>query len=384
MSINIETPIINREQLVLPEKGHGFRIAGWVLRILFGAVFIFSGFVKAIDPLGSTYKITDYLTAMGLEQLSTLALVAGIALSAVELAIGLSMLTGIKVKISGILGLLFMLVMTPLTLWIALKNPVTDCGCFGDAIKLSNWATFWKNIVLLCMIVAIVYCNKNDRPYLKPLAGSCIFIAYLLVGVIISCVSLQHLPCIDFRPYKVGNNLPELMEVPEGAAVDQYKTTYIYEKDGVQQEFDESNYPWNDSTWTFVDQTSVLVSKGYEAPVHDFNIVTLDGDEITDLVLEAEKVYLVVMYDLRKTDRRQMNKVKELYSNCVAQDVMFYILTASLEDDIFQMEEEYDIPSDVFCQTDPITLKTVVRANPGIVELHQGTVTAKWNARDFK
>lgn len=365
-------------------NGRTCRIIGWVLRILFGAVFLFSGFVKAIDPLGSTYKITDYLTAMGLEQLSILALVAAIALSAVELAIGLSMLTGIKVKLSGILGLLFMFVMTPLTLWIALKNPVTDCGCFGDAIKISNWATFWKNVVLLVMAIAIVCCNRYYRPYLKPLAGSLLFVGYLLVGVVISCISLQHLPCIDFRPYKIGNNLIEQMEVPEGAAVDQYKTTFIYEKDGVQQEFDETNYPWNDSTWTFVDQHSELVQKGYEPPVHDFNIVTLDGDEITDLVLEAEHAYLVVMYDLAKTDLKQINKVKELYQRCNESDIMFHILTASLEDDILQLEEAYDIPSSVFCQTDPITLKTIVRANPGIVELRLGTVVGKWNARDFK
>ncbi|MDO4190872.1 MAG: DoxX family protein [Bacteroidales bacterium] len=382
--MTIKTPHINTEQLIQPEKGRGFQIVGWVLRILFGAVFIFSGFVKAIDPLGSQYKITDYLTAMGLEQFAGLALVAAICLSALELAIGLSMTTGIKVKLAGILGLLFMLIMTPLTLWIALKNPVSDCGCFGDAVTLSNWATFWKNIVLLIVIIVIIYCNKYERPYLKPFASSMVAICFFLLGVLISCISLRHLPCIDFRPYKVGNYLPELMEVPEEAEIDQYKTTFIYEKDGVQQEFDETNYPWNDSTWTFVDQTSVLVKKGYVPPIHDFNLVTLDGDEITDIVLEADHAYLVVMYDLSKTNRKYLNKVLELYQQAQQESAQFYALTASLEDDIYAIAEEAGIPSECFCQCDPITLKTIVRANPGFVELKQGTVVAKWNAADYK
>lgn len=381
--MHLDTLHINKEQLIQPEKGRGFRIAGYILRTIFGLVFIFSGFVKAVDPLGTNYKITDYLEAMGLEMFSVAALPLAIAMIAVELAIGLSMVANIKVKISSLLGLLFMLVMTPLTLWIALKNPVSDCGCFGDALKISNWATFWKNIVLLVIIIAILYCNKYNRPYLKPFASWIVYVMFFVIGVGICFYSLRHLPFIDFRPYKIGNNIPELMEVPEDAEVDQYKTTFIYEKDGVQQEFDETNYPWNDSTWTFVDQTSVLVKKGFVPEVHDFNIVTLDGDEVTDLVLEANKAYLVVMYDLAKSNFKYMDKVKALYDDCMAKDVMFYVLTASLEDDIMQIEEAYGIPSSVFCQTDPITLKTVVRANPGIVELHQGTVAGKWNARDF-
>ena len=203
----------------------------------------------------------------------------------------------------------------------------------------------------------------------------------LLFGAGIMGYSYTHLPPLDFRPYKVGNHIPTLMEVPDDAEPDVYETTLIYADDeGNEQEFTLDNYPKNDPNWTFVDQRSVLIKKGYEAPVHDFEILTMDFDDITYDILESEEpVTLIAMYDLKKTDRKQMNKVQAV----LAENPNAYILTGSGSDEIEQMAEEYNLDIERFCFIDPVTLKTVVRANPGLVIIANGTIVSKANLRQL-
>jgi hypothetical protein len=193
----------------------------------------------------------------------------------------------------------------------------------------------------------------------------------------------HHLPIMDFRPYKIGNNIPELMEIPEDAEPDVYETTLIYSKDGVEQEFTLDNYPKGDSTWHFVDQKSVLVKKGYEAPIHDFEILTLEFDDITYDILDSEEpVTLVAMYDLHKTDLNQMDKLKQLIAEHPSN---LYFLTGSGEDDIWAFAEELGLDEEqteqLFCTIDPVTLKTIVRANPGVFVVQNGTIIDKYNLR---
>ena len=204
----------------------------------------------------------------------------------------------------------------------------------------------------------------------------------------IMAYSYTHLPPLDFRPYKVGNNIPQLMEVPEDAEPDQYEITLIYQKDGVEQEFTLENYPKGDPDWTFVDQRSVLVKKGYEAPIHDFVITTMNFDDITYDILESEEpVTLVAMYDLKKTDRKQMDKLKALYQRLTTNDKRpIYFLTGSGEDDIEWFADEIGMDDEtmeeVFCTIDPVTLKTVVRANPGVFVVQNGIIIEKYNLRN--
>ena len=244
-----------------------------IARMIVGLTFVFSGFVKAIDPLGSTYKFEDYFTAFGgfFEHLTPIAFPAAIALSTLELLIGVCLLLKIKLKTMSVVALLFMAVMTPLTLYIALKNPVTDCGCFGDAIILGNWTTFYKNLVLVALVLLVLIFNRQFRNMFMPKVEWAIVVLTVIVGVGLSVHGFRHQPMIDFRPYKVGVNIPEKMVVPEGAAGDKYETTLIYKKDGQQQEFTIENYP-KDSTWTFVEQKTTLVSKGFTPPIHNFSI----------------------------------------------------------------------------------------------------------------
>lgn len=357
-------------------------IIGSTARTLLALTFLFSGFVKAVDPLGTVYKIEDYLKAFGgfFTDLLPLAGMAAVCLILVEWMLGVCMLFNIRTKITVWLSLAFYLVMTPLTLWIALTNPVTDCGCFGDALVLTNWQTFWKNVVLLGLVTVLLCCHKSIPQLFSNWMEIILSVLGLGAGIAIMSFSYTHLPPMDFRPYKIGNHIPTLMEIPDDAEPDVYETTLIYEKDGVQQEFTLENYPKGDSTWTFVDQKSKLVKKGYEAPIHDFEILTMEYEDITYDILESEEpVTLITMYDLKKADRKQMDKVKALLAN----NAPCYILTGSGESEIEELCETYDIDIESVCTIDPVTLKTIVRANPGVFVVQNGTIIAKHNLKQL-
>lgn len=363
-------------------------IIGSCARTLLALTFLFSGFVKAIDPLGTVYKIEDYLKAFGgfFTELLPLAEVAAIALISAELILGVCMLFNVRTQWTGWLSLAFYLVMTPLTLWIALTNPVSDCGCFGDALVLTNWQTFWKNIVLLSFVLVLLVCRKAIPQTFVWQAELSIAIVTFLAGFGLMEYTYHHLPLMDFRPYKIGNNIPELMEIPEDAEPDVYKTTLIYEKDGVQQEFTLENYPKGDPDWKFVDQKSVLVKKGYEAPIHDFEILTMNFDDITYDILESEEpVTLIAMYDLQKTDRKQAAKAVKMYEQMTEDGAQIYFLTGSGEDDIYafaaEMGMDEETAEQAFCTIDPVTLKTIVRANPGAFVVQNGMIIDKYNLK---
>lgn len=356
-----------------------------IFRLLLGFLFVFSGFVKAIDPLGFTYKIQDYLLAFGgpFVNLSVLAFVTSIALSTFEILLGLNLIFKVKIRLTLLSSLVFMLVMTLLTLYIAIANPVTDCGCFGDAFVISNWATFYKNLVIDAIIVLLIALNKKIKPFFLPRIESSAITVFILIAVGLSVYSYQHLPMFDFLPYKIGVNIPQAMLIPENAPTDKYNTTFIYSKNGQQREFTLENYPKGDSTWVFVDQKSVLVSKGYQAPIHDFTIVNSTFDDITEKVLYYQGyTYLLVMYDLSKTSEDGAKQAEIMYQNALSSGIKFYALTGSSDEDIQNFIQKTSVTFP-FCKTDPTTLKTIIRANPGLVLLKNGTIVGKWNWRDF-
>ena len=369
-----------------------FCLIASISRILLGLVFIFSGVVKAIDPLGTVYKIEDYLKAFGgfFTELLPMAEVAAWALIILELLLGVCMVLNIRTQWTAWVSLLFYFVMTPLTLYIALTNPVSDCGCFGDAVVLTNWQTFWKNVVLIILAIILVACRKHTRQLWSNWMELVLTVLTIVAAVAFMTWTRLHLPLKDFRPYKVGNHLPTLMEYPDDAEPDVYEYSFVYEKDGVEQTFTLENYPKGDSTWTFVRSNSKLIKKGYEPPIHDFEIINAEGEDLTWDILESEEpVTLVVMYDLKKADKKQMAKVEALANNVELSlnDAElslnhFYILTGSGTDDIINFCLEYPALSDCICTCDPVTLKTIVRANPGAIVVQNGIVIDKYNLRD--
>lgn len=361
-------------------------ITGSIARTLLALTFLFSGFVKAVDPLGTVYKIQDYLHEGfgGVFQWAIPAAgVAAVCLITLEWLLGISMLLNVRTQWTSWITLLFYCIMTPLTLYIAIANPVSDCGCFGDALVITNWQTFWKNIILLLLSICLVICRKAIPELFSWWMEIIIALAALGSVAGIMGYSYTHLPQIDFRPYKVGNHIPTLMEIPDDAEVDQYEITLIYAKDGKEQTFTLENYPKGDPEWTFVDQKSVLIKKGYVPPIHDFEIETLEGDYITQDILESEEpITLVVMYDLSKTDTTQLEKLMYM----IHEYPRVYFLTASGEEEIFAFAEELgwdeETTYSTFCFTDPITLKTIVRANPGVIVVQNGTIIDKYNLKN--
>jgi len=352
-----------------------------ISRILIGIVFVFSGFVKAIDPLGSTYKFVDYFEAFGMDFLTFMALPLAIILSTLELVIGFSLLFGTKKKITVWLLTLFMGFFTILTFILAIFNPVTDCGCFGDAIIMTNWQTFGKNIFLMIFVV-ILFINKEEFEVNWTIKKQWSIISIpTLFSIILSLYCYNNLPIIDFRPYNVGTFIPEKMIMPENAPRAEYETILIYEKEGVQKEFSMENFP--DSTWEWVSTENNLISEGYIPPIHDFTIETLAGNDITEIVLMDDKfTFLFIAYDLKKTCTKNMDEINKL-ANFAKESgkCNFICMTSSVESEINEFIEKTNAPF-TFFNTDEITLKTIVRSNPGIVLLKKGRILGKWHHRN--
>ena len=355
-------------------------------RVLLGLVFIFSGFVKGIDPLGSAYKFTDYFHAWNMEALVGLVLPLGILLSVAEFVIGIALVTNVLNKFFSWFVLLFMSFFTVVTLIVAINNPVTDCGCFGDALTLSNWGTFYKNIFFLALAIILVVFGKRYRPTTFPLIATIMAGATVFVFVYLIDYSYNHLPIIDFRPYKIGTNIPEGMNMPADAPQDKYANVFVYEnlKTGKQKEFTEANYPWQDTlNWKFVSMETELIQKGYEPPIHNFTIETSDGEDIKDFFLYDEAyTFILVSKDLDETDWSAEERIKALSHYAQDQGMHFIGLTASVLDRAQEIAADKQLPIEFF-NTDEITLKTMVRANPGLILLKKGTILDKWHFNDI-
>ena len=351
-----------------------------VCRFVLGAVLVFSGFVKAVDPMGSFYKIQDYLTAFGIISLfpEQLPLFVGMALAALEFCVGICLFFGIRKTAASALALLLMLFMTPLTLYLAIANPVSDCGCFGDALVLTNWQTFGKNVVLLLAAVVVFAGHRKIVGFMSDKMDWALSLYSFLFILAMMAYCLYYLPIMDFRPYRIGSNIREEMSVPEDAKPSVYRSVFTLEKNGEQREFTLDDYP--DSTWTFVKAESVLVEKGYEPAIKDFAMQdVLTGDDITDAVLaDTTYTFLLVAHRVESAEDSNIDRINQLYDYSVEHGYGFYALTSSPEAGIDEWRDrtgaEYP-----FCLMDDIVLKTMIRSNPGMFLIKDGTVLDKWS-----
>ena len=351
-----------------------------VCRFVLAATFIFSGYVKAIDPLGTLYKLKDYAAAMSLNGLlPDWALVGvAIALGALEFALGVFMLFAVRRHVVSRITLAFMAAMTVLTLWIFVADPVKDCGCFGDALKLTNGETLLKNIVLSAC-AALVAWRPVDMARFISRSNQWIVRYYTVAYIVITSVyCLYTLPIFDFRPYHVGMNIKQGMEIPEGAEQPEFESTFLLKKNGETREFTLDNYP--DSTWEYVDTRTVQTKKGYEPPIHDFALTSCDtGEDITEQVLTKKGyTFLLVSPRLAVADDSNFGDIDQIYEYAEENGIDFYCVTASANDEIERWRDltgaEYQ-----FCNADETTLKTMIRSNPGLMLLKDGTIIGKWS-----
>ena len=351
-----------------------------VCRFVLAATFIFSGYVKAIDPLGTLYKLKDYAAAMSLNGLLPDWVLVGvaIALGALEFALGVFMLFAVRRHVVSRITLAFMTAMTVLTLWIFVADPVKDCGCFGDALKLTNGETLLKNIVLVAC-AALVAWRPADMARFISRSNQWIVRYYTVAYIVITSVyCLYTLPIFDFRPYHVGTNIKQGMEIPEGAEQPEFESTFLLKKNGETREFTLDNYP--DSTWEYVDTRTVQTKKGYEPPIHDFALTTCDtGEDITEQVLTKKGyTFLLVSPRLAVADDSNFGDIDQIYEYAEENGADFYCVTASANDEIERWRDltgaEYH-----FCNADETTLKTMIRSNPGLMLLKDGTIIDKWS-----
>ena len=349
-------------------------------RIIVALTFIFSGFVKAIDPIGLQYKLQDYLGAVGIPGFlpDWLLLIMAVLLAAVEFCMGIFLLFAIQRRLISRLIVVFMSIMTLITVWLVVANPVKDCGCFGDALHLTNTETLVKNIILLGCSIVIMQRPLAMFRFISE-SNQWIVINYTIVFIFVSSgLSLYYLPLFDFRPYRIGTNIPRGMEIPKDAEQPLFETTFIMEKGGQRKEFTLNDYP--DSTWKFIDSKTVQVKEGYIPPIHDFSIADRKtGKDLTDSVLRHKGyTFLLIAPYLERADDSNFGDIDQLYEYAQTYNIPFYCLTASTAKAIQRWRDitgaEYP-----FCITDETTLKTIVRSNPGLLLLKDGTIINKWS-----
>lgn len=312
------------------------RVAVNTCRIVLGLTFMFSGIVKAVDPMGTQIKISDYMYAFGLggTLLDSTMLIMACLLAGMELLLGVYMTLGTYVRGTSLLLLMAMAVFTPFTLYLALKNPVEDCGCFGDAVILSNWQTFLKNVFLLLLSVTVFVWKRHVVPFVSEKRQWIVTVVYVLIAVRFMIGNINHLPAIDFRPYKVGTDLRD----------------------------------------------EVLVKGNPE--MSDFFIMNSDMDDLTDSILSAEWTFLLVAPHLEDASEGNLDRIDDVYDYCQMHGYSMYGLTASGRRAIRTWTEntgaEYE-----FMHCDEIPLQTMVRSNPGMVLLRNGRIVNKWSHLDI-
>jgi uncharacterized membrane protein YphA (DoxX/SURF4 family) len=353
-------------------------------RIIIGVVFVFSGFVKSVDPLGFTYKIHDYLMAFKLTWLlpaaSTFAVLANLA----EFLIGFVVLFGIRMRFFAWGTFLFMIFFTPLTFYLALKNPVSDCGCFGDFLIMTNWETFFKNLVFITFaIIVFSYRTRFYDRMVPSWAKNFIIFMGIAIGLGIQGYALRYDALIDFRPWKVGNRIADLV-VPT-MEKSEIKLVYKNNKTGNEELFTAETLPWEDSirmaNLTFVDQRKTVIQPFKEAPIHDFNISSSMGENLTDPIITIPGYhFLVIAYDLEATNKKTFESLNSFAQKCAVDSTSFVCITGSTPNEIAKFQKEVNPKFPVY-SADPTALKTIIRSNPGILLLRNGYIMDKWAHR---
>lgn len=401
----------------------------WISRMLVGALFIVSGLIKANDTLGFSYKLEEYFTVFDMTWLNGSALFLAAFICVLEVILGVAVIFGTRMVTVSWLLLLMIVFFTFLTFYSAYFNKVTDCGCFGDALKLTPWESFTKDVVLLFFtLIIFAYRKKINHGDMKSdiinsavALGLVAFFSFAVInwsfpvwfsaGILFATVMLKqlltsmpntvvlglsgllstyftyhclnHLPIKDFRPYAIGKNISEGMSIPEGAPKDSVVMTFQYKKGGQMFEFTADKLPEDLDQYEFVDRIDKVIKKGYVPPIHDFSLVDASGNEYTDDILNYEGYsFMLVAYDLTKTNTAVQSKVNALVKECDARKIPFFGITSTAPEETDKLRHEFQSMFPYyFC--DATTLKTIIRSNPGLILLKKGTVVDMWHYNDW-
>ncbi len=342
-------------------------------RLIFGLTFILSGFLKLTDPIGTGLIIKEYLGVFNMGFLYSASVGLGIALSAVEFLIGISILLGLRMKFFTWLGLIFISFFTLLTLYLAIFNPISDCGCFGEAIHLTNWETFYKNLVLLTCALVLFFNRKSFIPIAHAAFEWISVGLFLALALMIAIPTYYNIPQIDFTAYKVGADLDMLAQESHA----EYKTIFIYSKDGKEQEFDLNNLP--DSTWTYVDSRTELVSGSVELAQVDLSLRDSIGEYNNEILLQEGPLVAGVIWDPEKMTPQMWFNLALLKSEAISAGSRFILMSTTREFEDNPVEVFFS--QEIIYTADRKALMTLVRSNAGGVYFDNGTIIHKWPSR---
>ena len=354
-------------------------------RLIVGVLFIISGLVKLNDPIGFSFKLEEYFSegVLNLPIFEPHALSIALIVVIAEVLLGVALLIGFKRKLTLTLLFLMIVFFTFLTFYSAYFNKVTDCGCFGDAIPLTPWGSFSKDIILLIFISILIF----NRKFIKPLFNNSISGIILLITLALCSFMgywvLNHLPIKDFRAYKQGTNITKEMEIPEGAPKSEYEITFIYNIDGQDKRFSDKELGNLPADATFVGREDRMISEGFQPAIHDFTIEK-DGESYLEEMMEEPKLIIITTYDLNRSDAEGLAVMKDFSNKATQKGYKVIGLTASTPDIYEAVVKKYDLPFDYY-SCDGTTIKTIERANPSIVVLEKGTIVEKrhWKDRDL-
>ena len=348
----------------------------FICRFLVGALFIFSSFTKGIDPLGTKYKMLDYLSVYGMTWLNNAAMVMAMGLILAEFLVGICLITKIFPRLAVLGATLLMLFFTATTLFDALYNLVPDCGCFGSAVKMTNWQTFYKNLVIDAVLIPLILNNKRLENRFGKGLQFVIGLAFAVAFLGFEIYNYRHLPVIDFMNWKVGKQLNA--EAPTDNKV---YVTYRNKATHETQEFLSPNYPWNDTVWM---SEWEFVGQRMEGGVDYLGFTALDedGNDVTDLVLNTENLLMFTSHDLSKVTEKEWEKMREIAEAAANKDFVVLWTVAAEPQEVEQLRAKYDFIYDVY-YADELEIKTIVRSNPGLIWLDNGLVKDKWSVFDF-
>ncbi len=366
-----------------------------------GVFFIFSGFVKAVDPLGFSYKLDEYFEVFAddtkqVAWLSSLmlwfkniSLFLATFMTVLEMLLGWLLIFGIWMNLTMWLMLLLILFFTFLTGYSWYTGKITDCGCFGDAVHFTNAETFWKDVALTLLILILFFWRKRIKPMFPGTASNIIMVIGLAATIYLPVYCLRHLPIIDFRPYKIGNNIREEMSLPPGAKPTIYKTmlTYKNKSTGEMKDYPSDNFPWNDSIWVanweFVATKNQLVQEGPKPKITDFHVWDDNNNDMTAAVLDDPNYHFwVIAYDMTNTNEKSFVNLDELAKEADKNSIQFVGLTATAYEQLDPIRHELNAAFP-FYYSDATVLKTIIRANPGLVLLKGPVPVAMWHYNDI-
>ncbi len=349
------------------------RILRIISRVVVGVTFVFSGFVKGVDPMGTMYKIQDYFIAYNMDWALPTAIFFSFLLVTLEFALGIYLLLNLRIKLASRILLVMMSFFTVVTLFDALYNPVADCGCFGEAIKLTNWETFYKNLVLMVFTLIVVFTPRHKKVTMSLKRQDTVGLLFIIAFALFSFYSYKNLPPLDFRDWKEGKNMKQQGE-------EKYYLIYKNVNSGETKKYLSSKIPYNDTTWTnnweFVKQK---IDYSEVKRKHNLQIIDFNGNDVTQSIIEnPEYQFVVSAYSFDEASLRGLQQIVQLYKALDDKGYQFALLTSALKNRVEEFYKRYDTSIPVY-QADDIELKSIIRSNPGLILLKNGIVLEKWH-----